>query len=150
MPVIRAAYQVPDLTAAPNCSTRTTRAAIEGALTRLGCRFTVFPDGAFVVDTPNAGTVHFGPGQRMLFCRSGVYPVTPVPVETLRSGDGVLGFTTGRVEDIFDAVLVLKHQPQVCGSIVRLVPDPARCHPRPYLFGITYAMTRQPAWKLAA
>lgn len=152
MPPIRAVHQVPDLTnTSGNPTPHTTEKTITATLNRLRYHFDFTPADGYVVDTPNAGTTVFAPGERMLFCGSGLYRVEPVPVNTLQPGDGFLGFLGLARSDeanIFDAVFVLRHRPQLFGDDVRLIPDPDRCHPAPYVFGVTYATPADRlAWK---
>ena len=145
--MIRAVYQVPDPDGPADY--QAAHADIINALNALGYDFAL-RRGGYMVDIPDAGTTYFAPAARMLFCGSGLYRVEPVRARMLKPGDGILGFASGRDRDIWDAVMVLKYRPQDCGGTVRLVPDPDRCHPKPYVFGVVYGAPSLPVWKLAA
>lgn len=146
MPTIRAVLQVP-----PDSGTERAIAAhgsILGRLMAVGADFHVTDRKGYDVTTPGPGRAVFEPGAWMLFCRTGVWPVQPVDVRLLKPGDGLMGFTSGQDDDIYDAVLVLKYRPQMCGDSIRLVPDPAKVIPAGIAFGITYVTPPQLlAWK---
>lgn len=148
MPPIRTVFHIPALEQQADESAFETHGAIAGTLSALGADFSVTQQRGYRVATRNSGVVTFRPGDWMLFCATGVYPVTPVPVARLEAGDGLLGFRSEHPADIWDGVMVLKHKPQICGSSVRLVPDPDRCSPATLLFGLVYADPAQrTAWK---
>lgn len=145
---IRTVFHIPDLEHNSDESAYETHGAIAGSLLALKLDFTVTEQRGYQVATRHGGDVHFRPGDWMLFCATGVYPVTPVPAAQLQAGDGMLGFRSEHPADIWDAVMVLKYKPQICGTSIRLVPDPDRTGPDGLQFGIVYADPPQrTAWK---
>lgn len=148
MPVIRTVFQVPQPDDPPE-EALDVRNSIMDSLRAFDAAFVVTDAKGYSVITPGHGHVVFNPGAWMLFCGSGVYPVTPVPVARLNAGDGLLGFRSPRPADIWDAVMVLKYKPQISPTFVRLVPDPDRCRPAHIQFGVFYASPpQQTAWKV--
>lgn len=147
---VRTALRVPPA-GTPEIADADGHGAILGTLMAIGATFKVTDArGYSLITGDDRPATVFEPGDWMLFNASGVYPVTPVRVSTLKAGDGILGMVGGEEErNLYDAVMVLKYKPQKHGDVYRLVPDPARCYPEPYMFGTIYASpTTCSAWKL--
>lgn len=149
MPV-RTYFRVPDTRSASDKDDVVweTHGAIATALNLLNIKYTITPDLCYAVVT-HGRVVKFAPNDWMLFNLSGVYRVAPVHLTALNAGDYVVGLKSPYEADIWDAVMTLATKPQMCGGMIRLVPEPSGTYPSSYRMGVTYASpAERKAWKV--